>query len=262
MPGEGSNLRPTIQTPEGFLAECHKRGIKLTAINGAIKATGKPPANPEKFAAFLRSQKPDLLALLSPSREAESSELRQVKAPFVAGEPTLPNDAEKYRESTVKTQPILPELVEVGKESPSELRQVATKFAPRLEHIETVSRGEFEQVGTVLPSTELYQDKRQEVLTWALQEAKKGTLPEPMRGAGRSSELAEALTLPSGQVVPAAGASAWLIAGHDRALRLGLQPYPDCEAALMILRHDLRALSLWAAHAYEHSTPHEGDDTP
>ena len=144
------------------------------------------------------------------------------------------------------------ELVEVGKESPSELRQVATKFAPRLEHIETVSRGEFEQVGTVLPSTELYQDKRQEVLSWALFESRRGLLPD----------LAEALTLPSGQVVPGAGASAWLIAWHDRALRLGLQPYPDCEAALMILRHDLRALSLWAAHAYEHSTPHEGDDTP
>ena len=140
------------------------------------------------------------------------AQYRQVKVPFVAGEP-------------------------IG-DTHQELRQVATKLAPELAEVEIVSA-----------STALYQDKRQEVLTWALQEAKKGTLPEPMRGAGRSSDLAEALTLPSGQVVPAAGASAWLIARHDRALRLGLQPYPDCEAALMILRHDLRALSLWAAHA-------------
>jgi hypothetical protein len=56
---------PTIQTPEGFLSECQRRGIKLTAHGDTIKATGKPPANPEKFAAFLAAKKPELLALLS-----------------------------------------------------------------------------------------------------------------------------------------------------------------------------------------------------
>ena len=55
---------PTLQTPEGFLAECQRRGIKLTAQGGTIKASGKPPANPEKFAAFLKAKKPELLALL------------------------------------------------------------------------------------------------------------------------------------------------------------------------------------------------------
>ena len=58
---------PTVQTPEGFLSECQRRGIKLTAKEGTIKATGKPPANPEKFAAFLRSKKPALLEILSAS---------------------------------------------------------------------------------------------------------------------------------------------------------------------------------------------------
>ena len=57
---------PTLQTPEGFLTECQRRGIKLTAQGGTIKASGKPPANPEKFAAFLKAKKPELLALLSP----------------------------------------------------------------------------------------------------------------------------------------------------------------------------------------------------
>ena len=56
---------PTIQTPEGFLAECRKRGIKLTVKDGTIKASGKPPANLEKFAAFLAARKPELLVLLS-----------------------------------------------------------------------------------------------------------------------------------------------------------------------------------------------------
>ena len=56
-----------IQTPEGFLAECRKRGIKLAVKGETIKATGKPPAKPEAFAAFLRAKKPELLALLRTS---------------------------------------------------------------------------------------------------------------------------------------------------------------------------------------------------
>ena len=78
------------------------------------------------------------------------------------------------------------------------------------------------------------------MLTWALSEAIKGTLPE----------TCEPLVLPSGQKVQAAGAAAWLIAGNERALRLRGQPFPDCEAAFLILRQDLKQLALACAEAW------------
>lgn len=96
---------PTIQTPEGFLAECQRRGIKLTAKDGTIKASGKPPANPEKFAAFLKAKKPELLALL----EARDS----VNAPAVLESvPTVSNE-------TVEIQPSAAEFEQKCIEIPS-----------------------------------------------------------------------------------------------------------------------------------------------
>jgi len=56
---------PTIETVEGFVVECRRRGITLTAAGDSIKATGKPPANPEKFAAFLKAKKPEMIAFLT-----------------------------------------------------------------------------------------------------------------------------------------------------------------------------------------------------
>ena len=84
MPNQGS-VQPAITTPESFLTECQRRGIKLTARDGTIKASGKPPINPEKFAAFLKSKKPELLALLTPTR---AGELQQVatKSPSELGQ--------------------------------------------------------------------------------------------------------------------------------------------------------------------------------
>lgn len=57
--------QPSIRTPEAFLAECRRRGIKLSLSGDRIEATGRRPANPEKFTAFLRAKKPELAALLS-----------------------------------------------------------------------------------------------------------------------------------------------------------------------------------------------------
>ena len=56
---------PSIPTPEAFLAECLRRGIKLTAQDGAIKASGKPPANPQSFIRYVKAKKPELIALLT-----------------------------------------------------------------------------------------------------------------------------------------------------------------------------------------------------
>jgi hypothetical protein len=86
---------PTIPTPEAFLLECQRRGIKLTVKEGTIKASGKPPANPEKFAAFLKAKKPDLLALLSTSESLPRAE--------VLAESPL---AERQGESTLTELPV------------------------------------------------------------------------------------------------------------------------------------------------------------
>ena len=168
----GATARGTVQTPEGFLTECQRRGIKLTSRAGAIKATGKPPANPEKFAVFLKSKKPELLALLQVS---------PVSPPCHggghSGDPKSSVKAQ-LRDSLNYVKPksklsLLGELDQVGSESPLQalqLRQVATKSA-----------SELGEVGRESPLAEaLYPagDSRQEVLCWAVSEAKKGTLPE------------------------------------------------------------------------------------
>ncbi|WP_309721159.1 hypothetical protein [Armatimonas sp.] len=175
MPSEGSNLRPTIQTPEGFLAECQRRGIKLTIEGEKIRATGKPPAKPEAFAAFLRSRKSELLALLRPSEEPQQAAASPL--PLAAVEP--------------------------------------------------------------LQEQEVRQSARQKLLEWALSESSRGLLPE----------LAEPLTLPSGNVVQAGGAAAWLIAAESR--RVGLADHaaawPDCALALHIVERDMVALASWTA---------------
>ena len=84
-------------------------------------------------------------------------------------------------------------------------------------------------------------DCRQEVIAWALSEAKKKTLPELVE---------QPLTLPSGQVVQPGHASDWLLTRYEVALRLALVPTGDAPAALLILRRDLYALAVAAAEGW------------
>jgi hypothetical protein len=55
---------PSPPSPEAFLAECHRRGIRLTVSGETIKASGRPPARPEAFKAYLIAKKPELLKVL------------------------------------------------------------------------------------------------------------------------------------------------------------------------------------------------------
>lgn len=90
-------------------------------------------------------------------------------------------------------------------------------------------------------STKLNTEKASPLLSWALSEARRGTLPE----------LSEAMTLPSGQVCPADGVAAWLLAAEARTegLRSHSGASVDCALALEVVLRDMRALALWARHA-------------
>jgi hypothetical protein len=92
---------------------------------------------------------------------------------------------------------------------------------------------QLEQVGA--------ENKLTEVIAWACSEAHRGFLPEP----------AEALPLPSGNVVPANGAAAWLIAAESRSEGLEIHSHTsiDCTLALGIVRRDMEAIAIWARHA-------------
>lgn len=94
----------------------------------------------------------------------------------------------------------------------------------------------------------LYPDRRQEVLSWALSQAKAGFLPEPGE-----------VLLPSGKPVPHGGAARWLLERYVWAQRLSLQPLGDAPAAFEILRLDLRFLAVAAVHAWHAKGAERGD---
>lgn len=60
-------------TVEAFLAECQRRGIKLTVQGETIKASGRPPAKPEAFKAYLIAKKPELLKHLQAPQIGQES---------------------------------------------------------------------------------------------------------------------------------------------------------------------------------------------
>lgn len=111
---------------------------------------------------------------------------------------------------------------------------------------QTRLRSEGEAVATksigkspVLP---LYDDRRQDALTWALGMVEDGLLPEPV----------EPITLPSGAwSTTGANASAWLVEAHARALRLRTAGGNSVDAAraFIVLRGDIKHLCVWACHA-------------
>jgi hypothetical protein len=125
-------------------------------------------------------------------------------------------------------------------ESPSELSQVVPPAPPELKEVGIVSPHESEQNRTE-KGPALYGDRRQEVLSWALSEARRGTLPEP----------SEALALPSGQRIAAGGAAGWLQEAQKRAEGLSHMGAVsvDAERAFLMVRQDMRALSILAADA-------------
>lgn len=84
-------------------------------------------------------------------------------------------------------------------------------------------------------------DRRQEVVSWALSEACRGTLPEP----------ADTITLPSGQQIAADNAAVWLQEAQQwaEAHSLVSSVSVDAERAFLLVRQDMRALALWAADA-------------
>ncbi len=246
---------PTIQTPEGFLLECQRRGIKLTAQGGTIKATGKPPANPEKFAAFLKAKKPELLALLS------GGELREVAGTSEASEmgnpmgfPSVgklhgalaqrgnPIPTHETGKSYTEALPLRADPSPMG--NPMELSESGKSHGatPELWAEVPVSK-QYSASNNSSPA--LYSDQRQEVLSWALDQARAGLLPEPLKP----------IKLPSGQCVPALGAAAWLLAGQAQAQET--QPTPEAiqrrEAhalAWLRLRQDLRLLAIACADGW------------
>lgn len=226
--------------PSEFVASAKQKGFIFSVKLGGALGVKPPPGGSltEPMRRYVSAMKAELLALLSPSCEAEASELRQVKVPFVAGEP-IGDTPQELRQVATK---LAPELAEVGRKS-----------TPRLEHIETVSRGELKQVQTLPPlelvevgkespsGKKLYTDKRQEVLCWAFAEAMRGTLPEP----------SEPLALPSGQRIAPGGASVWLQEAQKRAEGLSDKgkAHTDAYCAFLVVRQDMRALALWAADA-------------
>lgn len=66
-----------MTAPAEFVAECRQRGIKLTVKGDTIRATGKPPANPERFAAYLQKQKEELITLLSVGLKEGAEKVRK-----------------------------------------------------------------------------------------------------------------------------------------------------------------------------------------
>lgn len=135
---------------------------------------------------------------------------------------------------------MVPELSAVVGTERGELEQVGALPPHGLKHIETESPSEIEQNRTE-NGPALYGDQRQEVLSWALAEAKRGTLPEP----------SESLSLPSGQRITAGGAAVWLQEAQKRAEALSLMGSVsvDAERASLLVRQDMRALALWCADA-------------
>jgi hypothetical protein len=58
--------------PAEFLAECRRRGVRLSASGGKIRASGTPPSRPESFARYLTLHKNELLDLLTPGAVSRS----------------------------------------------------------------------------------------------------------------------------------------------------------------------------------------------
>lgn len=79
-----------VPTPEAFLAECQRRGIRLTAEDSKIKASGRPPTNPSKFHAYLIAKKPELLALLRASSVGQERENQARVDPAPGGAQSAP----------------------------------------------------------------------------------------------------------------------------------------------------------------------------
>ncbi|HMV70379.1 MAG TPA: hypothetical protein PKA64_26290 [Myxococcota bacterium] len=78
-------------TPAEFVTACGRRGIRLRVVGGKIKATGNPPPNPEKFGAYLRSRKTELVELLAPRRAGRPETPQIADEPQKA--PSVPQDA-------------------------------------------------------------------------------------------------------------------------------------------------------------------------
>lgn len=248
-PGEGSNL-----LVEGFLAECQRRGIKLTAQGGTIRATGKAPANPEKFAAFLKAKKPELLALLGTPKAGNLMTVPELGKSHDSA--SMLCDSLTVNEGS-KGNPMLgpgqgnPMLGAPKAGNPMELSEsgkshgATTKLSSEASmlHSEAPTQGQYSVPNIALAA--LYPDRRQEVLTWALTEAARGLLPV--------NEVS--ISLPSGQCVPAHGGAVWLLEGQARAQEIqpaaeALQKGEAHARAFLVLRQDLRALAILCADAW------------
>lgn len=48
-------------TAPAFVAQCQRQGIRLTVVEGKLKASGNPPPKPEAFAAFLKARKAEIV---------------------------------------------------------------------------------------------------------------------------------------------------------------------------------------------------------
>lgn len=61
MTGAGASR---AMTAPAFVAQCQRQGIRLTVVEGKLKASGNPPPKPEAFAAFLKARKEEIVAEL------------------------------------------------------------------------------------------------------------------------------------------------------------------------------------------------------
>ncbi|MBB6054110.1 hypothetical protein [Armatimonas rosea] len=203
-----------VTSPADFLAECRKRGIKLAATNGTIKATGRPPARPDSFAKYLQTHKEELLSLLT-TRGAG------IVLPAAAPTEKAPADiegAEKARKGPIQEPAEDPSL------QPQEAPPVATPSEAVTASPETAS--------PVLESV-LYPsgDGRGVLLAWAISECQAERFPEPV----------EPIKLFNGETT-GESASDWLLVAFRRASCLA-----EDDPEFLHLRQSMKELAIWGA---------------
>ena len=73
-----------------FVTACDREGVNLQVVGDKIRASGRAPRNPEKFGAYLRSRKTELVELLAPCRTGPPETSRIADEPQKA--PSVPQD--------------------------------------------------------------------------------------------------------------------------------------------------------------------------